>query len=126
LDSRSACQSSASEECHCSEKWDHIPVRSLFFWRTIGSPRDIVLHVAAFAALGAALVLGRERPPRLGRLVLLGVGATLLLELGKVFVRGRHPALADALPNTLGLVAGALVTARLLARRRARAASHAR
>ena len=36
------------------------------------------------------------------------------------------PALADALPNTLGLVAGALVTARLLARRRARAAPLAR
>ena len=70
---------------------------------------DLLLNIALFIPLGAALA---RRGHRRGRIV---VGAVLLssaIELAQFFIPGRDPTLGDVVANTFGAALGALIVQR--------------
>lgn len=78
---------------------------------------DVLGNIALFFPIGLLALArgGAERPRRLDLALVAGLGAGfgLALQLGQVFVRGRVPALDDALWNACGTLLGGLAAARL-------------
>lgn len=69
---------------------------------------DVLLNVALFAPLGAALAaVGMRLRPAL----LTGALLSACVELAQVWIPGRDPSVRDVLSNTLGTWAGALLVA---------------
>ena len=81
---------------------------------------DKITHFATYAVL--AMLAARLRLPRLRYVVLLHVLVLYggVLEFAQSFVPGRHMSGLDFLANTLGIVAGAIISAIVLAHMRSR------
>src|SRR4051812_41839062 len=67
---------------------------------------DLLLNIALFMPLGAALALrGRSR----GRITQLALLLSAAIELSQFYIPGRDPSISDVIANTSGAVLGALV-----------------
>ena len=70
---------------------------------------DLLLNIALFMPLGAALALGgRSR----GRVTVLALLLSTAIELSQFYIPGRDPSVSDVIANTCGALLGALVVGR--------------
>src|SRR3954466_9887206 len=70
---------------------------------------DLLLNIALFMPLGAALALrGRSR----GRIAQLALLLSAAIELSQFYIPGRDPSASDVIANTCGAVLGAFVVGR--------------
>jgi hypothetical protein len=71
---------------------------------------DLLLNIALFMPLGAALALrGRPHRPRHGRIILLALTLSTAIELSQFYIPGRDPSVSDVIANTCGALLGSLV-----------------